>query len=236
VDHSTCVIDGCKNKMLAKFLCSKHYHRLRSTGTTRLIPKPKKKCRMPGCDNPSRKLRWCAKHYDRIQNTGSPFDKDQKWVWGDRGACEVCGGEVKPGIGYRRYCGLSCAHLSTRGERLKTKPCALCGEDIDLTVRSRTGVLKNSATATCSNCTRPNRITKYIPEIVARDGSKCSICSGHVDLTIEWPDPRYKSVDHIIPRSKGGADHIDNYALAHYRCNALKRDRVGWKMSTPLTI
>lgn len=28
--------------------------------------------------------------------------------------------------------------------------------------------------------------------------------------------------DHYIPISKGGLDEIENYRLAHYRCNMLK--------------
>jgi 5-methylcytosine-specific restriction endonuclease McrA len=27
------------------------------------------------------------------------------------------------------------------------------------------------------------------------------------------------TIDHIIPRSRGGADHLDNYQLAHFPCN-----------------
>ena len=31
--------------------------------------------------------------------------------------------------------------------------------------------------------------------------------------------------DHIIPRSKGGADTLDNLQLAHARCNKIKGNR-----------
>lgn len=30
--------------------------------------------------------------------------------------------------------------------------------------------------------------------------------------------------DHYVPTSKGGFDELDNYRLAHYACNLLKRD------------
>lgn len=30
------------------------------------------------------------------------------------------------------------------------------------------------------------------------------------------------TIDHYIPLSKGGEDEIDNYRLAHFRCNRMK--------------
>ena len=37
--------------------------------------------------------------------------------------------------------------------------------------------------------------------------------------------PQYLEMDHIIPRSKGGTDHADNFQLLCGPCNKLKRDR-----------
>ena len=34
------------------------------------------------------------------------------------------------------------------------------------------------------------------------------------------------TIDHIIPRSKSGADTLDNLQLAHARCNKIKGNRV----------
>lgn len=34
------------------------------------------------------------------------------------------------------------------------------------------------------------------------------------------------SVDHLLPRSKGGGDGLDNLAAAHGRCNSARGDRV----------
>lgn len=34
------------------------------------------------------------------------------------------------------------------------------------------------------------------------------------------------TLDHWIPRSKGGTDEVENYRLMHQRCNALKGDRM----------
>jgi 5-methylcytosine-specific restriction endonuclease McrA len=45
--------------------------------------------------------------------------------------------------------------------------------------------------------------------------------AGHARI---WQKQR-ATIDHIIPRSKGGADTIDNLQLAHARCNKVKGNR-----------
>lgn len=53
--------------------------------------------------------------------------------------------------------------------------------------------------------------------LIDRDGSDCWFCGLPMgdDITIE----------HLVSRSKGGVDHLDNYALAHQKCNADAGDR-----------
>ena len=49
-----------------------------------------------------------------------------------------------------------------------------------------------------------------------RDNFTCQRCGSR----------RMLSIDHIVPRSKGGADHVDNYQTLCRRCNSGKRDRI----------
>jgi 5-methylcytosine-specific restriction endonuclease McrA len=69
------------------------------------------------------------------------------------------------------------------------------------------------------------RITRYIQipykgvllnrqNIFKRDGHACQYCGTHKDLTI----------DHLIPRSKGGKSNWNNLVTACKRCNARKGD------------
>lgn len=61
--------------------------------------------------------------------------------------------------------------------------------------------------------------------IYERDGWVCGFCSGVVESTTKHPDPWAPSLDHIIPRSKGGSDEADNLRLVHRYCNGVRSDR-----------
>jgi 5-methylcytosine-specific restriction endonuclease McrA len=50
--------------------------------------------------------------------------------------------------------------------------------------------------------------------VFARDDHRCQYCGGHAD-----------SIDHVLPRSRGGGHTWDNVAAACRPCNLRKRDR-----------
>lgn len=60
------------------------------------------------------------------------------------------------------------------------------------------------------------RAVKARAKLLERDGSGCWYCGGEMgdDMTLE----------HLIPKSKGGANNLINCALAHQRCNAAAAD------------
>lgn len=64
--------------------------------------------------------------------------------------------------------------------------------------------------------------------IFERDAWTCGICGEDVDATLRFPNNRSATIDHIVPISLGGGDVEANVQLAHYGCNAGKRDRVGF--------
>jgi 5-methylcytosine-specific restriction endonuclease McrA len=59
--------------------------------------------------------------------------------------------------------------------------------------------------------------------VLRRDEHRCAYCSGHAT-----------TVDHVLPRSRGGPDTWDNLVACCVRCNNLKGDRTpeekGWSM------
>jgi len=54
-------------------------------------------------------------------------------------------------------------------------------------------------------------------KLLARDGDDCWFCGKPMgeDCTIE----------HLVPKSKGGSNRLDNYALAHAACNHMAADK-----------
>ena len=59
--------------------------------------------------------------------------------------------------------------------------------------------------------------------VFARDGGKCVYCGAAAT-----------SIDHVIPRSRGGAHQWENVVAACHKCNHQKADRmlkeIGWKL------
>ena len=52
------------------------------------------------------------------------------------------------------------------------------------------------------------------------NGKRCAICGKKIRSFDEL------TVDHIVPRSKGGKHTIGNCQLAHKSCNSLKNDKM----------
>lgn len=61
--------------------------------------------------------------------------------------------------------------------------------------------------------------------VFARDGGRCAYCGAPAT-----------SIDHVVPRSRGGPHSWDNVVAACRRCNHLKADRtlneLGWRLRT----
>jgi len=59
--------------------------------------------------------------------------------------------------------------------------------------------------------------------VFARDGGRCMYCGGNA-----------ASIDHVVPRSRGGRHTWDNVVAACHRCNRIKADRtpadLGWRL------
>lgn len=88
----------------------------------------------------------------------------------------------------------------------KRKPCSHCKECRRTMKRVRAGLMRN---------TQVEPIDRTA--VAERDGWTCSICRGVVTRD-DW------SLDHIKPLSRGGTHTHDNVAIAHFGCNAKKRD------------
>lgn len=230
---SFCSIDDCEALALSRGWCSKHYSRFKAHGDPMVTKKPRYgdiQCAVTDCTEPRRKREWCAMHYSRWRKNGSVADDDQAWVWSEFDACLVCSDSVPTGGEFRRYCSRSCAVMASRGVRELTRECAQCKTPINLNARSESGRKKYSNAAVCAKCRAPH-LQPHVPALFIRDGNSCGVCREEIDPILKYPDMRSASVDHVMPRSRGGADHLDNYQLAHFLCNIRKQDKVGFTLA-----
>ena len=63
-------------------------------------------------------------------------------------------------------------------------------------------------------------------KLIERDGTTCSWCDKPIDMTLTWPNPMYRTIDHIIPVSLGGEHTLHNTRLMHHACNASRGNRI----------
>lgn len=151
--------------------------------------------------------------------------------------CIQCGCELPK---YKtRFCSVRCGRIF-RGEIQNhgelTKNCLVCGKEFK-TFKSQ----KKTCSSKCSKILHWRIGDNYhivvdkdisLEKIAQRDGNICQICNKMVD----WNDKKvvngtvicgddYPSIDHIIPKSKGGVHSWSNVQLAHRRCNTNKRDK-----------
>ncbi len=81
-----------------------------------------------------------------------------------------------------------------------------------------------------ANTSRKHRALKYGAghesykrnDIFERDNWVCAICGMKINRQLKGLHPRSKSIDHIVPLSKGGIDAPINVQAAHLRCNISK--------------
>ena len=71
---------------------------------------------------------------------------------------------------------------------------------------------------------------ELVAYLIDRDGDRCGICAKRVDPDIR-SGPRGSdmgpSIDHVIPRSRGGEDELENLRLTHWGCNRKRGNRGG---------
>lgn len=121
-------------------------------------------------------------------------------------AYEAKGGKATVNVVYRKESGL----LTFTGNTRKHYQFFLDGKTLDARLHPQSDKVKGSGQA-------PSKTELRRARLIERDGSDCWFC-GHPlgdDITIE----------HLVSRSKGGVNHLDNYALAHRQCNADAADK-----------
>ena len=126
--------------------------------------------------------------------------------------CRVCGGLFTARSARSTICGDQC-RIDDAGARVK-----------DL---YRMATQFDKASGRYVGAEWRQRLLDYL---VARDGDKCGICRRKVDITLKSGTKgsrRGPSIDHVVPRSKGGSDDPANLRLTHWGCNQRRGNRGG---------
>ena len=70
-----------------------------------------------------------------------------------------------------------------------------------------------------------------------RDGPRCWLCGNDVDPAAPPGSAQAGSVDHVVPKAKGGGDEPGNLRLAHRICNSRRGSRLpelDWPEDVPV--
>lgn len=76
-----------------------------------------------------------------------------------------------------------------------------------------------------------------LADLAARDGWWCWLCGGEIDPTAPANSAGSGTVDHLVPRSRGGGNEPSNLRLAHRRCNVRRGSHLpelDWPSEWPL--
>lgn len=140
--------------------------------------------------------------------------------------CDLCDRVIPNPRSRVRYCSPACKDMANRGTSrpIWVKDCAWC---------QTTYLSRQDQTVYCSRrCSRQQDRSQrrfVVPKpfrdaIYERDGWRCQLCRKAVNSALSHNAKWGPSLDHIIPRSQGGADTPENLQLAHRHCNAVKCD------------
>lgn len=223
-----CSVDGCNSSQKSRGWCEFHYTRWKLTGDPAapltVTRYGSDVCAFEGCSGARRNLTWCKLHYGQWRRTGRVWEIKS---WNEPQPCMVCGDP--PARGFRRFCSAACARLWRHygGNVPESTPCIRCGKEMSLWREGGERRRRNPALKICRRCRQD--IRKHgmsVEQLARRDGTDCGICRKPVDMSLRAPDMMRASVDHILPKARGGTNDPANLQLAHLLCNALKKDRV----------
>ncbi|MBS5978045.1 HNH endonuclease [Actinomyces urogenitalis] len=70
-----------------------------------------------------------------------------------------------------------------------------------------------------------SRVRRLRSQVITAWGTTCWLCGGEIDLSLPRREPGGFTIDHVVPRSKGGGDDVANLRPAHHHCNTSRQDR-----------
>lgn len=227
-ERSKCGFDLCDRDAWARGFCAKHYYHAQRHG---LIERPA--CSVDGCDKPSFRRGMCNTHNLRWERHGDVHYR-KKAANGEakNSKCSIDGCE-RPCQG-RGLCSVHIGRLRHHGDPNAVPTKLGNGQATPERKKDNTRRAMKNYQATTHGKLRRRYATAKRRILAGICGSShikkeqflelwatetCAICS----LPVSDKD---KSVDHIVPLSRGGTNEISNMQITHLRCNQKKGNRV----------
>lgn len=154
--------------------------------------------------------------------------------------CDLCGKQFHARRHIDKFCSNTCQQRNEYQQRLRDgriaaflesrkgrHSCVVCGESCP-----GTGGKYCSNTCQAEAEHGPDRTPRTLPRISVadriavyeRDGWVCQICGDPVNPAARCPELDAPTVDHRVPRARGGEHSMANWQTAHFYCNSVKRD------------
>lgn len=208
--------------MLSCRICGVEFHRKRANGRTPVTCynegcqkewNRRRIARIRGVTSDEYSCRWCGSVWVNIRGgSRSQFcsaEHKNEWEKADKRRSY----EKHPQTGEVAACA-ECASVFVRVQPNQVVCSARCR-------RRRNGRLRSLNRGTWA----PSESLRE--RVWVRDGGLCQLCGDPVpnlpryDGAGKIPD-EYPTLDHILPRSRGGSNDYENLQLAHWKCNVLK--------------
>lgn len=234
-----CAVEGCSAGLLARGLCRYHYRKAKRDGD---IPMPA--CGSPGCPHPVHSCGYCSTHLRRFKLYGSSEVITKAPMGSVKGKpCSVPGCDCRHPSRYLLGGVVYCVRHWNRTKKygdphFVKRPATNSAEDKKRNaaerqrrylatphgkLRSRFNAAKNRALK--YGCDWVTGITKEV-FLAIYNQPVCGICK------LPVPEAE-RSIDHVVPLSKGGANCPDNLQLAHVICNVRKNNRAARPVCVP---
>lgn len=140
--------------------------------------------------------------------------------------CELCATPIVARRN-RRFCD-PCVTLNGASCAIRIVDCVSCGEAY---VRHGRGGNAKFCSPRCQRSEHRKRHgRRAMPQsvrlaVMRRDGWVCHLCGKQIPKRPFKNRRQDGTVDHLVPRSKGGSDEMSNLAAAHHGCNSRRNNR-----------
>ena len=150
--------------------------------------------------------------------------------------CQYCGGEFI--VGKRKnFCSDKCRINYKKLEKIrsrKLKKCyycekwrygfrgKYCTEECRRKANRIKDELRKSERLKRARSNGPFDADIDIYKLIERDGGRCYLCGDDVLFSYHYNDPKYPTIEHVLPISKGGSHSWDNVKVACRECNTRK--------------